>query len=180
MSCPGSRDRLPGCWCCGQLAGGADSHSVGGRVRGEPPNQVKGRLRRESGIGPPPIEVGGRLWVVACVKWGQVPQARSAAGRPFKQGRPKLRRMAKGAEGSAPSSKEWAGEAGVRTPTQRPTVQGAGKSSPRAGGPADCAPRRACRAASASPGPPPPPASRRAREQGRRPVPRPGCRPSGY
>ena len=60
----------------------------------------------------------------------------------------------------------------ARPPPNRDSLQ----RSPRAGGPASCAPRRACRAASASPGPPPPPASRRSREQGRRPSRRPGCR----
>ena len=47
-----------------------------------------------------------------------------------------------------------------------------------AGGPASCAGRPSCQTSSASPGPPRPQASRRDREQGRRPVPCPGCRPA--
>ena len=54
-----------------------------------------------------------------------------------------------------------------------------GKPSPGAAAPAGCAPRRACRAASASPGPPRPQGSRRRRwAPGWRPVRRPGGRPS--
>ena len=63
-------------------------------------------------------------------------------------------------------------------PGQSP-VRAEGKPSPRAGAPGGCAPRRPCRAATASPGPPRPPASHRLRwERARRPVPRPACRPA--
>ena len=92
-------------------------------------------------------------------------------------------------EGDAPGSRQ--GTEAPRLPHESSTVACAtpapghspvraeGKPSPRAGAPGGCAPRRPCRAATASPGPPRPPASHRPRwEPARRPVPRPGCRPA--
>ena len=92
-------------------------------------------------------------------------------------------------EGDAPGSRQ--GTEAPRLPHESSTVACAtpapghspvraeGKPSPRAGAPGGCAPRRPCRAATAFPGPPRPPASRRFRRApGRRPVPRPGCRPA--
>ena len=90
-------------------------------------------------------------------------------------------------EGDDPGSKQGTeaprlpyGSSTVACATTAPghsPVRAEGKPSPRAADPEGCAPKPACRAASASPGPPRPQTSRRRRwAPGRQPCPCPGCR----
>ena len=155
MSCPGSRDRLPGCWCCGQWP----------VVRTPYRKAVCGPSPRiKSGAG----SVVNRAWVLLGSEVSDVvanPASKERSGTPVQARTAQAPARAwRGAKGSAPSSKEIAMEAWARTLTHRPAIRGEVKPSQGAGGPASCAPRRACPAASASPGLPPPPASRHSRE----------------
>ena len=74
------------------------------------------------------------------------------AGRPCKQAQAKPQRAAEARE--VTRLQRWGGAESKRFDRSAPLSEPVkGKHSPRAGAPAGCAPRRACRAASASPGP---------------------------
>ena len=166
--------------------------SAEGRVRGKPPESIRGRLRRASGTGPTPGRSRGADLCYACGVGRSGMEARRGAGgggSDPRAGHCLVKRSApckQSQEGDDSGSKQ--GTEAPRLPHESSTVAWAtpapghstvraeGRHSPGAEAPAGCAPRRPCRAASAYPTPRRPPSSRRPGEPARTPFPCPGCR----
>ena len=144
-----------------------------------PRNQVRGRLRRASGHRSCPRPESGRRPVGRVWGWGKRDGSPQGSGRgrqrppcwvlPGGTERPFKQAQEHGDPGSkqsieAPRLPYGSSTVGCATiaPGHSP-VRAEGKPSPRAAGPGGCAPRRPCRAASASQGPSRPQASHRRR-----------------
>ena len=178
--CPDGRDCLLGWRCCrgewpvrhpGIKSGAA---STEGRVRGKPPESSPGQAPSCIGHRSHPQPESGRRPVRRVWGWGKRDGSPQGSGR--RRQRPPCGALPDGTErgckqsqeGDAPGSRQ--GTEAPRLPHESSTVACAtpapghspvraeGKSSPRAGAPGGCAPRRPCRAATAFPGPPRPPA----------------------